>query len=222
MLPPKIKTITELSLKPHKTWLPVFIGAWIGIIPNLPKYSPLEAFLTPLWYVTILLILPFIAILIYIPLFYWKIFKKVTIINKKYFVDLMGTNNFIEFPELILNEDFVSRFSFKLKFYGDISSKRLVLLIKKAPTVNIYLKQHNEKLNQESENITKDLFYIKQDYELFSSSLSYSIYIETAKAEDTTRLEMYLEDEEFLNKIRINPNLKPKNLIHSENFYLSK
>ncbi len=134
----------------------------------------------------------------------------------------MGTNNFIEFPELILNEDFVSRFSFKLKFYGDISSKRLVLLIKKAPTVNIYLKQHNEKLNQESENITKDLFYIKQDYELFSSSLSYSIYIETAKAEDTTRLEMYLEDEEFLNKIRINPNLKPKNLIHSENFYLSK
>lgn len=102
-----------------------------------------------------------------------------------------------------------------------MKKKRFALIIEKAPTINIYLKQDNENLKQESKNINKELFSIEQDYELFSNSLSFSVYIEAAKAKDTHKLKLYIECEGFLENLKINPNLRPKNLIHVEDFYLS-
>lgn len=217
-------TVTKLALDPHKIWSPVAIGFWIAIVPYLPKFTYFES-LVGSWYIPILLSLPFILIVVYL-IYFWIVFKKITVEDTKYFFDPYGQTNFIETPNLLLNGNFTSRLSFKLKLYGNISSKfikneRFALLIKKAPTINIYHKQDNEDLKQISYKINENLFCIEQDYELFSDSLSFSVYIEAVNAKDTHQLDIYVECPKHLEAIKDNPKLKPKNLIHSEDFYLS-
>lgn len=223
-----IKTVIGLSLKNQDKYILPVLMLWISIVyVILPNMPPL-AFLIDLWEKKIcLIILPILILILYFIIYYLFIFKKITVEDQNYFFSFPGINEneFIKSPQLILNENILSRFSFKLKLFGNISTKfrnkRFVVIIEKAPTINIYLKQDNANLKQISKNLSKELFYIEQDYELFSNYLSYSIYIESRNAEDTDKLKIYVECEEFIKKTKDNPKLKPKNLIHIENFYLS-
>lgn len=224
------KVVIGLSLKPHEKWLPIFIPVWVAIVSNFNRYPPF-AFLVSVWWVELfLIILPLIFLLFYFPFYYKVFFKNITLIDRKYFFNPTNIDEYIMLPELILSKYFVSRFSFKFKLYGNMTSKfrgkRIVMLIRKAPTIQITLNNTKKALDQEYYNPHKEIFYIEQDYELYSSQISFSVYIEAIGAVDTKQLEIYLGCGDFIEKFLkdrgSNHEVHNKNLIHKEKFCLSR
>ena len=62
---------------------------------------------------------------------------------------------------------------------------------------------------------------IEQNYELFSSNLNFSVYIDVETANNTEGLKIYLEYGKIIEKIENNPTYRPKNLIHEQEIFLS-
>lgn len=229
-----IKEITTASLEPYEQgfylWFTIFLTIWVSLVFNFYRYPPL-AFLVSHWlYEPILLATPFIILFIYFSFYYKFIFKKIILTDESYYFNSTGINEFIKSPELILNENIISRFSFKLKLYGNMPSKfkknKLVLLIRKAPTINISIGPTRTALEQTYENYNEEIFYVEQNYELLSPYVSFSIYVESENAVDTKELEIYVLCKtalaNFLKNMEKDPKLCKKNLIHKEEFYLSK
>lgn len=230
------KTVTSLSINHHENLILPVLSLWLAVTYVVFPHIPLISFLVDQWKKqAFVFISPLIILIMWVGLYYWLSFKKIIVVDQKYFFSFpvededdptMISQDFIESPAFILNENFTARFSFKLRLYGNIYSKfknkRFVLIIKKAPTIDISLKQRNKNLEQKYYNPNKELFVIEQEYELFSSQLSFSVHIGSRDATDTNKLEIYVECEDFIKKLKEDPNLQPKNLIHSEEFYLSK
>lgn len=217
--------VLKLSLKPYHSWInttfPFWYGAFIGLY-SVPYFSFIYADLV---YSLIFLILPLIVVLVIMINFY-RNFNKITLHEKNFHLNI-NLNDFLEIPSFILSEFFATRFSFKLKLYGDALSKiqgqRIALIIIKPPTINIFIKPRTQ-LNQEY-NDGGDIFYLTQDYEINSSQLSFVTFIQAEGAIDAKRLELYLicEDslQRFLEDYTNDPLIRPKGLVTKEEFYLS-
>lgn len=204
---------------------------WVALILFCYTFTPLQSFVDPPWYGFIWFILPFFLILLYLIANYFFIFKKIVIEEKKYFLDINETDgDFIRFPQLIIAEGLVSRFSFKIHLYGNMPSKfedkKLFLLIRKSPTLTVYLKRRNKSLNQEYFNPHREVFYIEQDYERYSTIISFSVYIETIDVTDSDRFQIFIGCDDFadnfVKQIKNKEGIPEKGLIHSEELYIAK
>lgn len=227
-----IRAVYTLSLNPYKEWLIAIFPFWYTLLYSFYTNPSITFMFDLWWHRLILIILPFSIILCIFVGYYILFFRNITLSDRNYFFNPTNIDEYLKLPKMILSENFVTRFSFKLKLYGKMPSKfqdsnngQLVLLIRKANTIDVSIKPRKH-LKQKSYNPYEDIFYLKQDYELHSSELSFRFFIQAAGAVDTTKLEIYMFCEKslemFLKDIKTNPKKLSKKLIHTEEFYLSK
>jgi len=226
-----LRTVYDLSLKEYKDETYLIVTIWVAFILFCYTFNPLQFLVDPPWNGFILFGLPFFLILLYLIVNYFFIFKKIVIKGKKYFLDINETDgDFIRFPQLIIAEGLVSRFSFEIQLYGNMPSKfedkKLFLLIRKSPALTVYLKTKKKSLNQEYFNPHKEIFYIEQDYERYSTTISFSVYIETIDVTDSERFQIFIGCDDFVEKfvkqITNKEGVPEKGLIHSEELYIAK
>ena len=119
------RIIIGLSLHHHENYIIPFIPIWIAVTFTLIPKAPL-LFLVDNWKIQLIVFFaPFIVLIVYFLIFYFLLFKKIRLFDQKYFFSFPGRddNDFIKSPALILNENLVSRFSFKLQIFGNEVSK---------------------------------------------------------------------------------------------------
>lgn len=230
-----IRAVYDLTLKPFKGGILAFTLFYYTIIfsiyTNPIVYTnPLLAFLVDRWwYVMIYIITPLVVAIIIMAAYYFLFFKKITLFDERYFINPVSIDNYCKLPSMVLSENFETRFSFKLKLFGDMPSKfqgnPFILVVSKPTTIKISIIPRKE-LKQEPVNYNQEIFYIKQCYERYSPELSFVVSIRAEGAIDATQLRIYLICEKSLNKfldnLKIDPDLCAKYLIHTENFNLCK
>lgn len=220
------QTVYDLSLKPYEAIILTILSIWYGAI--IAFYSiPYFSFLyNTLFYLLISLVLPFIVLFGILLVFFYTKFSKIIISDENFYLN-PSFDDYYSLPNLVISEYFVTRFSFKLRLYCDMPSKfqgkKIVLIIIKAPTINISIKPKKQ-LHQEFSD-REEIFYLKQDYELNSSELSFVLYIQADGAVNTKKLDLYITCEEslekFLEEFKNDPKTRPHRLICEKNFYLS-
>lgn len=215
--------VLKLSLKPHSTSIIPTFSFWYAALIGLHAIPFFSFLYTNLIYLLICLP-PFVVLGIIIN--YYKDFNNITLFEKNFHFN-PTKDDYLDIPSFIVSEFFVTRFSFKLKLYGNIFSKfegkRLALIIIKAPTIKISIKpkkQLDQKFHDDGE-----VFYLTQKYERNSSQVSFVIFVQADEAVDTKKLEFYIICEsslqKFLKDFSENPKIMPDMLISKEKFYLS-
>jgi hypothetical protein len=224
-------TVYNLSLKNYKDEIYCAMTIWVALILFCYTFPPLQFFVEPSWKGFIWFIVPFILCLLYLIVYYFFIFKKIVVKERNYFLDVNEINgDFIKIPQLIIAEGLVSRFSFEIQLYGNVPSKfedkKLFLVIRKSPALTVYLKKKNKSFNQEYFNPHDEVFYIEQDYERYSTTISFSVYIETIDATDSDGFQIFIGCDDFVDKfvkqIKNKEGVSEKGLIHSEELYMAK
>jgi hypothetical protein len=215
----EICLIYNLSLKNHVNIIGVLLTIWFALLTlcDIPLSYKIDLTLY-----TILLLFIIIPIL-----YYFIIFKNAVIIGKKYFFSF-NESNYVKSPQLILNETLTSRFYFKLKMYPVVineikkNQNKYSLIIENANTIEIYPKKLNENLNQVYHNFGgNNYFCLEQDYENLSKELKVSLFFNLNKANSTEEIKIYLEYGSVIDKINLDPDFSPKNLIYKEKIFLS-
>lgn len=220
------KVVLELSLKPYATWITTILPFWYGTFFALYSIPFFSIIYQNFYWVGILLI-P-VIVLFCIILNFNRDFNQITLFNQKYrFNPNIDDYDYIKSPSFIVSEYFDTRFSFKLKLYGSMpmqfQGKRFALIVIKAPTITISIKPRIE-LKQVFDDLG-DIFYLKQNYELNSSEISFVLFMQASGAVNTKDLEIYImcEDalENFLQNYENDKQSRPKLFISKEEFYLS-
>jgi len=123
-----VLAVYDLTLKPFKGEILAFTlfyyTIFFSIYTNPIVYTnPILSFLVDWWWDVLIIIIPPLAVIIIMAAYYFLYFKKITLFDERYFINPVSIDNYCKLPSMVLSENFETRFSFKLKLFGDMPSK---------------------------------------------------------------------------------------------------
>lgn len=174
-----------------------------------------------LYYFIIALVIAVIIFIGVLLIYYLVIFKKVDIIDKKYWL-MDDDRRYIRVPGLVIDNNFDSRFSFKIKLFAPAISKikdngnKLTIWVKSPKTINITLTSKNTILNDKFEEETH-FFGFLNEYE-DSNYIRVSFSVMPIEPKDIDKIRVYLGYGDILKDIK-NVDSSSKYCIHEEKVY---
>lgn len=195
------------------------------------KYITIDTFILCLIFSAILaysldcfiiaLIITVIIFIVSLLAYYLFIFKKVIIIDKRYWL-IDDDRKYIRVPGLVIDNNFDSRFSFKIKLFAPAISKikdndnKLTIWVKSPKTINITLTSKNSILNDKFEEDTHFFGFLNEYEDSNYIQLSFSVI--PIEPKDIDKIRVYLGYGDILNDIK-NIDSSSKYCIHEEKVY---